>query len=422
MGSIAEENLWYKGKGEILREYRKGTAAILNAVAARNFSEMPGFAIEAFTDVEIDSKWKLTEYNQKIMGEAIDRELKALGLENDLALKQAMMEWETEKATLMSDLQKEFADKELIRSLRGEEIDALLIDQEIREVAIVLAKAAIDKEIEALKQQKEELGMLTLPYEEQLAAARLATAIKKAEIIPYILAALEAQSQAIEAEESQILPARTEKATYEKEIADKMTSVILPLMEAKASAITALTAAQANLISPTKAKAAAAIDLANEMMAQLNNHIALATEKVAYANAKVDRFTEELNVARKENELEAKKIEVQIARAGLEVARAEAKVAIATALRTQLGEIKTAMENEASAEITYINKDGANDVAMKQSRIDVEKAKLDAQKADIGFQIAAENQSGSDTYNHRINMANNAATAAITQKLVHLLA
>jgi len=422
MGSIAEENLWYRGKSEILREYRKGMAAILNAVAARNFSEMPGFAVEAFTDVEIDSKWKLTEYNQKIMAEAIDRELKALGLENDLALKQAMMEWETEKATLLADLQREFADKELIRSLRGEEIDALLIDQEIREVAVVLAKAGIEKEIEALKKQKEELGMLTLPYEEQLAAARLATAIKKAEIIPYILAALEAQSQAIEAEESQILPARMEKATYEKEIADKMTSVILPLMEAKASAITALTAAQANLISPTKAKAAAAIDLANEMMSQLNNHIALANEKVAYANAKVDRFTEELNVARKENELEAKKIEVQIARAGLEVARAEAKVAIATALRTQLGEIKTAMENEAAAEITYINKDGANDVAMKESSIDVEEAKLDAQKADIGFQIAAENQSGLDTYNHRINMANKAAAATITQKLVHLLA
>ena len=45
MGSIAEENLWYRGKSEILREYRKGAAAVLNAVAARNFSEMPGFAV-----------------------------------------------------------------------------------------------------------------------------------------------------------------------------------------------------------------------------------------------------------------------------------------------------------------------------------------------------------------------------------------
>ena len=119
MGISSENNLWYKGKSEVLREFKKNTGAILSAVASRNFSAVPGFAIEAFTDVEIDSKTKLTEYNQKIMSDAIDRELKALGLSNDISLKQAMMAWELEKAQLLSDLQKEFADKELIRSLRG---------------------------------------------------------------------------------------------------------------------------------------------------------------------------------------------------------------------------------------------------------------------------------------------------------------
>ena len=86
MGISAENSLWYKGKSEVLREFKKSTGAILSAVASRNFSALPGFAIEAFTDVEIDSKFKLTEYNQKIMSDAIDRELKDLGLENDIAL------------------------------------------------------------------------------------------------------------------------------------------------------------------------------------------------------------------------------------------------------------------------------------------------------------------------------------------------
>jgi len=128
MGITAENSLWYKGKSEVFREFKKSTAAILSAVASRNFSAMPGFAIEAFTDVEIDSKIKLTDYNQKIMSDAIDRELKTLGLENDISLKQAMMAWEREKMQLFADLQTEFADKELLRSLRGEEIDGLELD------------------------------------------------------------------------------------------------------------------------------------------------------------------------------------------------------------------------------------------------------------------------------------------------------
>ena len=254
-----------------------------------------------------------------------------------------------------------------------------------------------------------------------MAAVRLATANRKAEIIPYILSALQAQQQVITAEENQILPARSDKATYEKLIADAMTSTILPLMEIKADRISTLTSEQKGLIAPTIEKADATTDLANEMMAQLNNHILLAEEKVNLANAKIARYAEELAVARKENELEAKKIEVQVERSQLELDRANAKVAIASALRTQLAAIKTAMEDAASAENTYIGKVGANEVAMKESRIDVDSAKLDAQKSDIQAQIAAENDKGSATYTHRVAMANNAATATIAQKLVHLL-
>jgi hypothetical protein len=165
MGTATENSLWYKGKCEVFREFKKNTAAILSAVASRNFSSLPGFAIEAFTDVEIESKIKLTEYNQKIMSDAIDRELKALGLENDIALKQATMAWELEKMQLFADLQTEFADKELIRSLRGEEIDGLMIDQEFREIAVLVSKVAIELQIEDIKRQKEEVELLPLPLE-----------------------------------------------------------------------------------------------------------------------------------------------------------------------------------------------------------------------------------------------------------------
>jgi hypothetical protein len=255
MGITSENSLWYKGKSEVFREFKKNTAAILSAVASRNFSAMPGFAIEAFTDVEIDSKIKLTEYNQKIMSDAIDRELKALGLENDIALKQATMAWELEKMQLFSDLQTEFADKELIRSLRGEEIDGLMIDQEIREIAVLLSKVAIEIEIEDIKRQKEEIELLPLPLEEQLAAAKLAAATRKLAVIPYILAALAAQSTALDKEATVIMPAREEKANYDKQVSDLTTAEIVPLMAAKATATSALTVEQAELLAPMIEKA-----------------------------------------------------------------------------------------------------------------------------------------------------------------------
>lgn len=255
MGTTTENSLWYKGKGEVFREFKKNTAAILSAVASRNFSSLPGFAIEAFTDVEIESKIKLTEYNQKIMGDAIDRELKALGLENDIALKQATMAWELEKMQLFSALQTEFADKELIRSLRGEEIDGLMIDQEFREIVVLVSKVAIELQIEDIKRQKEEVELLPLPLEEQLATAKLAAARRKLDVIPYILAALAAQSAALDTEESIIMPAREEKANYDKQVSDLTTAEILPLMEAKATAMAALTVEQTELLDPTIEKA-----------------------------------------------------------------------------------------------------------------------------------------------------------------------
>ena len=548
MGISAENSLWYKGKGEVLREFKKNTGAILSAVASRNFSAVPGFAIEAFTDVEIESKIKLTEYNQKIMSDAIDRELKALGLDNDIALKQATMAWELEKIQLFSDLQKELADKELIRSLRGEEIDGLMIDQEIREIGVLLSKVAIEIEIEGIKRQKEEVELLPLPLEEQLATAKLAAAERKLAVIPYILAALAAQSTALDTEAAVIVPAREQKANYDIQVADATTAEILPLMAAKATATAALTTEQAELLAPMiekaektlaltaeqarllppmtekaaamsaltekqrelldpmlekaaatealtvkeatllvpmtqkadktseltakqtellepmsrkatktmsltdkqaelldpmtrkaaatealtaelrtlfdpmRIKAQASEELATEMTAQLANHRLLATEKVKLAGEKVTRLNEELVLMGKELTLDGKKITIERDRAALELQRAEARLAIVDALRTQLGEIKTAMTEESAAEIVYITTQGSNEVAIKKSYIEkVEAARYDASGKEINNQTSALRQMATADKTHSIAMANKTANANITEKLIHLL-
>jgi len=422
MGITAENSIWYKGKSEVLREFLKNTNTILSTVASRNFSGIPGFAIEALTDVEIDSKFKLTEYNFKIMSDAIDRELKELGLEDDIALKQATMAWELEKIQLFSDLQTEFADKELIRSLSGEALDSLMIDQEFREVTVLLAKTAIDIEIEDIKRQKEEVDLLPLPYEEQLAAAKLAAAQRKLDVIPYIMAALAAQSTALDMEATILMPARETKANYDKQVADLTVSLVLPLMEQKAAAMSTLTAKQYDLMAPLLAKAAASSALAAEMMAQLNNHILLANEKVAIANEKVIRLNEELVLMGKELILDGKKITIERDRAALELQRATAKVEIAEALRVQLAEITTAMGAESAADIIYINTIGANEVAVKADYINtVEAAKYAAAKKDWTSQTSAVYRMATADKAHSVGMANEASKAKITETLVHLL-
>jgi hypothetical protein len=422
VGISAENSLWYKGKGEVLRDFKKSSGAILTAVASRNFSAMPGFAIEALTDAEIDSKLKLTEYNQKIMSDAIDRELKALGLSNDISVKQAMLAWELEKTGLYSDLQREFADKELLRSLSGEEIDKLMIDQEIREVGVLLAKTAIEIEIEGLKREKEELGLLPLPYEEELAAAKLASAQRKLTAIPYILAALAAQSAVLNAEETVIFPARQAKAEAEKEAADKTVTDVLPKMVEKSAAMQAMTTKQTELLAPLIEKANASMALADEMLAQLANHRLIAEEKVKLATEKVIRLDKEIALQGKELTLEGKKITIEKDRAALELQRANAKLEIVDALRVQLGDIRTAMTAEADAESVYINTTGTNEVEVKKTHLEqVDAARYAASAKELQSQTNALNSMATDDKAHSIAMANKTANAKVTEKLIHLL-
>jgi hypothetical protein len=332
------------------------------------------------------------------------------------------MAWELEKMQLFSDLQKEFADKELIRSLRGEEIDRLLIDQEVREIGVLLSKTAIEIDIEGVKRQKEEVELLPLPYEEQLAAAKLAAAQRKLAVIPYILAALAAQSAALDTEAAVIMPAREEKANYDKQVADSTTAELLPLMTEKATATATMTTELRNLFDPLRLKAQASSELATVMTAQLANHRLLAIEKVTMANEKVLRLTEEITLMGKEITLDGKKITAERDRAALELQRAEARLAVVDALRTQLGEIKTAMTEESAAEIVYISTQGSNEVAIKKSYIEkVEAARYDASGKEIINQTSTLKQMAAADKIHSIAMANKTASANITEKLIHLL-
>jgi hypothetical protein len=422
MGSQAENSLWYKGKSDVFREYKKNATGVLSAVAARNHSGVPGFAVEAFIEIETAGKFQLTELNQKILAEAIDREMKTLGLEHDYDFKAATMAWELEKQTLFSDLQREFADKELVRALDAETIESLMVDQELREIAVLLAKVAIEIEIEDLKRQKEETELTPLPWQEQLAIAQLATARRKMDVIPYIMAALAAQANAVDQEETVILPARRTKADYDTQTATK-TLELVPLIIEKAAATVSLTNRQSELIPKMVEKAAASLALANAMTAQLQNRISLAMVKIEMAQERVRRVQDELLTLDAEIGLETAKISVEEQRAELELLRASARLEIATALNDLLLDLIAASEASNTAELDSVRTQTQNEIALKRSRVNNIEIPKDAKDERVtqSSGSALVSMANADKSN-QINMARTASSAEITEKLIHLLA
>jgi len=421
MGEIAENSQWFEGRSGVRREYDKTVSAVLNAVAARGHSMFPGFAVDALTGAEMESKLKLVELNKTIMQAAIEREMRAYGLENDLALKSALMAWEADKQALLTELDKEMAAQKAVRDMTEEEIAGLVLAQEYREVGILIAKTAIEMEIEDIKKQIEELELTPLPLERQLAAARLLTAQRKQAVIPYILSTIEAQRDVMDAEENIIMPARRTKAETESEIGTKILEII-PYLQEKASAMLRLATAKATLLPLLTAKATATEGLAAEIIAQLPNRVAIASVKEQQADERLKKVQDDLLTMGKELEEQGGRLEVELERINLEVQRAQARKLLAEDLRVQLGNIMTQAEREAENEAAYNQANIDNAIEMKTERVlQVEQAKVDAAVYRADKSGDAEKAMADDDYAHQLAMADQTANANLTEKLIHLL-
>lgn len=422
MGEIAENSQWFEGKSGIRRDYDKTVSTVLNAVAARGHSMFPGFAVDALTGVELESKLKLVELNKSIMGAAIEREMRAYGLENDIALKVALMSWEADKQTLLTELDKERAAQKAVRDMTEEEIAGLVLAQEYREVGILIAKTAIEMEIEDIKGQIEELELTPLPLERQLAAARLLTAQRKQAVIPYILSTIDAQREVMDAEETIIMPARRTKAETESEIGTKILEII-PYLQDKAAAMLRLATAKESLLPLLTAKATATEELAAEIIRQLANRVAIASVKEQQADERLKKVQDDLETMGKELEEQGGRLVVELERINLEVQRATARKLLAEDLRTQIGEVQAEAQREGVAEAQYNTANIQNTIAAKADRINrTGQARVSAARHRADRSGWAERIMADDDYAHQLWMADQTGNASLTEKLVHLLA
>ena len=285
--SEREQALFRKGKTPIIAKYSSEHVKLMSAIAGRGFLYLPGYAYEAETGLELNTKMKLSELNMKILSETIERELKQSGFDYDLAYRDAMIVWEDLKQVMMQAWEAEYALIKQGMSNEEEALNILAIEVSKRAITLMEAKTLIEEQMESYRKTLAELDGTVVPYEVQLANARLLTAQKKSELIPVI--------EEILAKEQELLTLQQSKASY---LTDYMT------------AVEEVATKKGTLIPYLLAYADKTNDLAAKMTAvQIPLEEQIADEKVAQAQAMVDKSIHQVNELTVNIETEEKKLE-----------------------------------------------------------------------------------------------------------------
>ena len=138
--------------------------------------------------------------NFQILKEGIDRSLKQSNQDYSIAYKNAAVAWESDKQSLIAAW-----DAELILMKRDQAFDEqivkeLAIEVSLRAIELTNAKTVIEREAESIRKEMAELDGSTGEYEIELANAKLLTAQKKLEVIPFLEQLLTIEGQLIDKE------------------------------------------------------------------------------------------------------------------------------------------------------------------------------------------------------------------------------
>jgi|GEM_PF-3980183 len=246
MTQTAENNQWYKGRRPLVNDYLKVAKQVEEGTASRGHLYRPGFLGGMITEVESGLKYKLSDLNYQIVAEAIERELKQTGFDYDIAYKEATIAWQLEKTQLMTLLEQELADGKYLRELTDQDLARLEIQINLRKLVIMAAKTAIDVDMEGYRQELTRVDQSTFSAEDALLNAKLLTAQKKLEVIPYIEIVLEKQALIITAEENNAT--RKESLITKKEELNDKRLELITARELIADAIIELIAAKQALV------------------------------------------------------------------------------------------------------------------------------------------------------------------------------
>ncbi len=400
MGQTAENNKWYQGKSKIIREYDAQQKAFKSAVAGRGFLLAPGYLNSASMGLELDAKLKLSELNYQIVAEAIERELKQKGLDYDLAYKQARIDFELSKQTLLTNLQKEFADLDYTQSLTKEEIERMAIELEIRSILLITTKTEIQTEMEGLKRELIDTDRLTFDAEKALVDAKTATLNEKLKVIPYI--------EDIILKETELLAQRSANIGLKESYIEKKEELV-----EKKGELTTVIAEKAD-------KQAELAEAIKEEVEVQKDRLQVALSKALLKKEAVDA---DISIIEAKKAVEALRKTLIESRASLQSIQIGNRVSL---LGQKAQDIGTISETETSVETAVLN----YDVDAASSRRDARQAVSDtaitgdenANKTAVDADVDATQAIALYNANKQKETAEISAAANVTSKLIHLLA
>lgn len=303
--SLREQASWRKGKTPIVGKYLTEHRKLFDGIAGRGFLNLPGFAYDLENEIELALKMGLSELNYKILAETIERELKQAGIAYDTAYKTAALAWEVSKQSLMTAWDAELAGIKQGMAEEEEVKARLALEVDARQAVLIAARTDIEVEMEGYREQLAELDSQTSTYEVSLANAKLLTAQKKLELIPIVQEILTKEGELLDLEES--------KTAYyalllnaEQAVATKQNDLIAPLSE---------------LATITK-------QYAEAIPGQIATEQAIADEKIAQAEAKIEVSENEVERLTLEIATENTRVEIAEAKRDLEDKQFKKKTAL----------------------------------------------------------------------------------------------
>lgn len=331
--SVREQVQWRKGKTPLAGKYLMEHKKLLDAIAGRGFLNLPGFAYDMENSLEWAFKQNLSDLNYKILTETIEREMKQAGIDYDTAYAAAALSWESEKQTLLSAWDAELAGIKQGMSEEEEVKARLSLEVDARQAVLIAAKTAIEVQMEGYRADLAELEDDTAAYEVSLANAKLLTAQKKLELIPILQEILTKEEELLDLEESKIAYCRT-------------------LLEAEQEVVTK----ESQLIPGLTTLATVTQEYAAAIPGQIVTKQAIAKERIAQAEAKVDVSENEVERITIDINTENKRVEIDEAKRDL-VDKQFKKSSALTSLEINN---ETEYQNNLNDAFTTVNDDSRN--------------------------------------------------------------
>jgi len=396
---LREQAQWRKGKTPLVGKYLTEHRKVFDAIAGRGFLNLPGFAYDMENGLEMALKQNLSELNYKILAETIEREMKQAGIDYDTAYATAALAWESEKQSLMaawdaelSGIKQGMAQEEEVKSRLSLEVDA-------RQAVLIAAKTSIETQMESYRAQLAALDDDTADYEVSLANAKLLTAQKKLELIPIM--------QEILTKEGELLDLGESKTAYYKTFLDAEQEV----------------ATKKNQLIPSLSQLATKIQQhADAILGQVTTEQAIAAEKIAQAEAKVEVADNEVDRLTLDIATENKRVDIDEARRDL----TDKQFKKTTALTSLEINNETEYQNNLNDAFTTLNDDARNTSA---SLINLGRQTNDVRNDDSYQSVVTLNDADKDAhaaiaaakrYETR-EIASLTAAKAITASLTHLI-